>query len=200
MKRMSRRVALCVKLISVVADLAMVTSCAAQSTPVGPATPAASAAWSADIEPVDASLTQTFACADPIRWAAKVGDLNVQSNEDATGVMALTRPTSDTVEWGAARYRGFLFAKVGIAIKAQAKFSLVVPDAWKDRMRIGWGNQGYTLATIVQVPGCRSSTTDAAWLVYPGGFWLTQAACVPLTVRTDTESRTIRVPIGISCP
>ena len=183
--------------------LVAVTSCT--STPRVTRTPPveASPIHGSDIDPVNAELTQTFECAGAIRAGATLAD--VAPNRIAGDVMAISGgalgSVTDPIQWGGGvTYEGFQLAKVGLVIKTGVKFTIIVPPNWRDRMRIGWGNTGYTLATTLHVPGCSSMPAGAEWLVYPGGFWLTAAACVPLTIETDTGSRSIQVPIGKRCP
>lgn len=77
---------------------------------------------------------------------------------------------------------------------------MVVPRSWQDRMRIGWGNHGEVLATTLRVPDCSAPTAGVEGVVYPGGFRVKTAACVPLTIVTSTQTRTINIPIGKRCP
>lgn len=55
-------------------------------------------------------------------------------------------------------------------------------------------------------PAPVATSADAAltrvfdWVVYPGGFRLRAAACVPLTIETDAGTGSIQVPIGKRCP
>jgi len=140
------------------------------------------------------------------RFTRQVGATlgEVSRNAIAVDVVAITggAPGSETdpIQLGDVGDDGFRFAKVGIAIKTAEEFTLTVPDAWQNRMRIGWGNHGAVLATTLRVPGCTSTPPGASWVVYPGGFRLKTAACVPLIVKTDSETQTINVPIGKRCP
>jgi hypothetical protein len=38
------------------------------------------------------------------------------------------------------------------------------------------------------------------WLVYPGGYSVSQAACVSLIVRTGQTEQTVQIGVGASCP
>jgi hypothetical protein len=149
------------------------------------------------------SLDQTLDCTDAIGTGATLVEL--APDGISTDVMAITggapgSPT-DPILWGDdSGDGGFRFAKVGIVIKTGEKFTITAPRKWQNRMRIGWGNHGEVLATTLCVPGCSSTTVGAVWLVYPGGFRLKAAACVPLTVQTQTETVTINVLIGKRCP
>jgi hypothetical protein len=180
-----------------------VTSCTSTAPVTRTPSVEASPTNGSDITPVNAELTQTLECVGAIRTGATLADL--APNGIASEVMAITGgapgSVTDPIQWGGgASYEGFQFAKVGIVIKAGVKFNIIVPPTWRNRMRIGWGNNGYTLATTLQVPGCSSTPDGAKWLVYPGGFWLTVAACVPLSIETTTGTRSIQVPIGKNCP
>jgi hypothetical protein len=182
-------------LVAASVALLAVTGCTSAMPSSSPPAPSAT--------PVDAALTQVFNCADPIGTGATLAD--VAQNPIAADVMAITggAPGSelDPIQLSYnTDSNGFSYAKVGIAIKTGAKFTIVVPPAWQDRVRIGWGNKGPVLATTLQVPGCTSAIPGTEWVVYPGGFRLKAAACVPLTIETDAGTRSIQVPIGKRCP
>jgi hypothetical protein len=101
-----------------------------------------------------------------------------------------------------------LFAKDGLFIRRGASFDLVVPQTWRGRLAVGWGS--YTKPTThLRVPGCRptqrmpsSSRWDLSddWLVYPGGYSVSQAACVSLVVRAGHAERTVRIGVGAPRP
>jgi len=190
-------------LAAVFVSLIAVTSCTLTASVTKTPSVEPSTTHGSDITPVNAALTQTLECAAGIRTGVTLAD--VAPNRIADDVMAITGgapgSVTDPIQWGGgASYQGFQFAKVGLAIKTGVKFNIIVPPTWRNRMRIGWGNNGYTLATTLRVPACPSTPDGAKWLVYPGGFWLTAAACVPLTIETTTGTRSIRVPIGRGCP
>lgn len=194
-----RRIVRSLALAAAGVALLAITGCTSVSPSPSPSSPPPVS----EISPADAALTQVFNCVDPIGTGATLAD--VAKNPIATDVMAITggAPGSETdpVQLsGNADSNGFSFAKIGIAIKAGAKFSIVVPPAWQDRMRIGWSNKGPVLATILQVPGCTSAIPGTEWVVYPGGFRVKAAACVPLMIGTDAGTHSIQVPIGKSCP
>ena len=167
-------------LAAAVGGLVVITSC----TPTAPVTRTpsveASPTQGSDITPVNAALAQTLECAGAIGTGATLADL--APNRIAGDVMAITGgapgSVTDPIQWGGgASYEGFQFAKVGIAIKTGVKFNIIVPPTWRNQMRIGWGNKGYTVATTLRVPGCSSTADGAEWLVYPGGC-LTRHGCL----------------------
>ena len=101
-----------------------------------------------------------------------------------------------------------LFAKDGLFIRRGALFDLVVPQTWRGRLGIGWGNYSKP-ATQLRVPGCRPTQrmpsssrwalTDE-WLVYPGGYSVSQAACVSVVVRVGKVEQPVAIGVGASCP
>lgn len=176
---------------------ATIVSCTAP--PPEMPSPSIASGQSVDVTPLNAEPAQTFSCLDPIGVRDSVGAAT--GGRPVLNVMALSGKPDETIGWGGANFEGFQFAKVGIAIRSGMKFDVLVPPGWRDRMRIGWGNGGYTLATTMHVPGCSAGPhPEAAWLIYPGGFWLKEPACVPLIIQTDTETATIDVPVGTDCP
>jgi hypothetical protein len=101
-----------------------------------------------------------------------------------------------------------LFAKDGLFIRRGAAFDLVVPEVWRGRLTVGWGSLDKPTGHL-RVPGCRpaqrmpsSSRWDPSddWLIYPGGYSVSQAACVPLVVRAGQAEQTVRIGVGASCP
>jgi hypothetical protein len=98
-----------------------------------------------------------------------------------------------------------LFAKDGLFIRRGAAFDLVVPNDWRDRLTINWGSPG-TPTHILRVPGCRPTGTinpvreQDAWLVYAGGYTVSQPACVSLVVKAGQSEQTVRIGVGAACP
>jgi hypothetical protein len=101
-----------------------------------------------------------------------------------------------------------LFAKDGLFIRRGASFDLLVPEQWRSRLAVDWGSIGKP-TTHLRISGCRpaqrmpsSSRWDVSddWLVYPGGYWVSQAACVSVLVRAAQAEQTVRIGVGASCP
>jgi len=101
-----------------------------------------------------------------------------------------------------------LFAKDGLFIRRGATFDLVVPEPWLGRLAVIWGSLGKPTIHL-RVAGCRpsqrmpsSSRWDLSdqWLVYPGGYFVTQAACVSVLVRAGQTEQTVRIGAGTPCP
>jgi hypothetical protein len=98
-----------------------------------------------------------------------------------------------------------LFAKDGLFIRRGASFDLIVPDEWRDRLTINWGFPG-KLTHHLRVPGCRPTSTinpvneHDAWLVYAGGYTVSEPACVWLVVKAGQTQQTVRIGVGTACP
>jgi len=101
-----------------------------------------------------------------------------------------------------------LFAKDGLFIHRGTSFDLIVPDSWRGRLTVSWGSLAKPTGHL-RVPGCRptqrmpsSSRWDPTdnWLVYPGGYFVSQAACVSLVVRAGQAEHTVLIGIGTPCP
>lgn len=91
------------------------------------------------------------------------------------------------------------FAKSGIVVRSTPQtVTITVPQAYRSRVVIGWGNNdgAYAVARIV---GCGSE--PRAGHAYAGGFALrTPSACVPLIFRVGDRSAILRFGIGRRCP
>ena len=87
------------------------------------------------------------------------------------------------------------FAKFGIAIRADSPAVLItVPEAWRHRAAIGWGNKigGVSSLRVLSCPRQMGS-----WNAYAGGFYLRSASgCVPLVFRIGRQSATLSFAIG----
>ena len=91
-----------------------------------------------------------------------------------------------------------LFAKTGLFIKVGTPFELIVPDQPAGRLAIGWGPNS-TPSRRVIVANCADGR-HTGWLDYPGGYWLSAPACVPLIVRADGKDQLVHIGLGTPCP
>ena len=90
------------------------------------------------------------------------------------------------------------YRNAGIAIRAGTSMvSVSVPEGWRDRVAISWGNSRVT-STLRFAP-CGDSS-DGAWNSYSGGFHLrAKGDCVPLLVTVGGMSTTVRIGVGRRC-
>ena len=92
-----------------------------------------------------------------------------------------------------------LFAKSGLYLRVDRAFDVAVADEWRGRVFIGWGSPAVR-AGEVRVPGCSAGSPTERWLVYAGGYWLREPACISLVVKAGHRQETIRVGVGAACP
>ena len=87
------------------------------------------------------------------------------------------------------------FSKYGIAIRPDSPAVLItVPEAWRHRAAIGWGNNigGVSSLRLLSCP-----RQIDAWNGYAGGFYLRSASgCVPLIFEIGRQTATLSFAIG----
>ena len=90
------------------------------------------------------------------------------------------------------------YRNAGIAIRAGTSLvSVSVPEGWRDRVAISWGNSPAT--SMLRFAPCGGSPAGL-WNSYSGGFHLrTKGDCVPLLVTVGGMSTTVRVGVGRAC-
>lgn len=94
---------------------------------------------------------------------------------------------------------GLKFAKMGLLVKPGRAFAISVDPGQEADIRLAWGHTVDSEPPAQQfvVPGCDG---DEEFLVYSGGVWLSEPACVELTVSTDSRNEPITLPIDAKCP
>lgn len=141
-----------------------------------------------------------LACQDVIKSkAAPPSDFSIVLNRVAlpTGRALQVSRGSDPAAW--------LFAKEGLLIRRGTSFDLVVPDDWRSRLTVGWGSPAKRTSHL-RVPECRPTNTlnpiqeNDEWLAYPGGYWVSEPACVSVLVRAGQSEQTVRIGVGAPCP
>jgi hypothetical protein len=87
------------------------------------------------------------------------------------------------------------FAKYGIAIRAGSPAVLItVPQAWRRRAGIGWGNNPGVVSSL-RLLSCPRQLS--AWNAYAGGFYLrSPSGCVPLVFHIGRQTATLTFTIG----
>ncbi len=153
------------------------------------------AAWEA--KTVGPGATQRLRCADVIDTSPPPRDYSVVL--DVVGLP--TSPHSRAL--GTARTHDVppeprLFAKTGLLIRADSRFSLLVPR--RERLWIGWANGPAQPHKAVVVRGCaRPSEARSDWLAYPGGFWVQAVGCYSLIVKSSGREQRMRLGLGAPC-
>jgi len=87
------------------------------------------------------------------------------------------------------------FAKYGIAIRSDSPAVLItVPQAWRQRAGIGWGNHT-GVVTSLRLLSCPRQL--GPWNAYAGGFYLrSPSGCVPLVFHIGRQTATLSFAIG----
>ena len=163
----------------------------------GETTTSSTAAAAVEAKTVVPAVTQLLRCGDFIDTSLPPRDYSVVLN-----VVGLpTSPQSRALQ--TARTHDVppeprLFAKSGLLIRADAKFSLLVPR--RERLWIGWANGPAQPHRAVVVRGCaRPSHTRSGWLTYPGGFWVQAVGCFSLIVKSSGREQRMRLGLGAPC-
>jgi hypothetical protein len=89
--------------------------------------------------------------------------------------------------------------KQGIVVRADASsVTLSLPAAWRNRVRIVWGNGGHGVFTTIRFAGCGGGRDVGN--AYSGGFVLrSSSASVPLLGRVGGRSALVRFGLGRRC-
>jgi hypothetical protein len=91
-------------------------------------------------------------------------------------------------------------AKAGLLVHTGTQaVTIVVPQAWRRRVAINWGDSGIAGVPALRIPPCRYALSNGVWNEFTGGFWFNVRACVPLVVRVGTRSTTVRFGLGKRC-
>jgi hypothetical protein len=90
------------------------------------------------------------------------------------------------------------FAKSALFVRPGRAFEIIVPDRWVSRVGVAWGNGPASVTSHLQAFSC-AARDNAEWLAYPGGFYIAEPACVPLTIKAGSNTRTVHVAVGAPC-
>lgn len=179
----------------------MLTGCTSSGRPApGRSTPNASTPALTQLAPTSAP---TPAAASALRCADAIGtQARPRPATTVLGVVELPispeTPALGTARTGNGAGPLRLFAKTGLVIKPGARFQLIVPAQFADRLSIGWGNPAVP-SHRVTVHSC-GINPDGQWLAYAGGYWIDHPACVPIIVQVGDQQRTVHVGLGTACP
>ena len=106
----------------------------------------------------------------------------------------LGQPDRDlTKRW---RYTTWRYLLVHTGTKA---VTLSVPQAWRGRFGINFGDSGNRGLTALRVSPCRYALSNGLWNEFGGNFSFNARACVPLVVRVGKRSTTVHFGLGKRC-
>lgn len=148
---------------------------------------------------------QAFNCADPI----DILDEPPDGWLPVLDVIAL--PDDSILEWGSLDDEvGRTFSKVGLVIRADEPLTMSIADASLPNAVMGWNDGSTAPGVAIEIPGCSGTcATDhqpncplgesGKWIVYPGGVWTIEPACVQIEIAAGKRSTTAELPIGVEC-
>jgi hypothetical protein len=88
------------------------------------------------------------------------------------------------------------WSKSGLIVRAGRAISVSVPQAWRTRAAITWGNNT-GIVSALRIAACPSPTQ---WNAFAGGFYLrSRSACVPLVFRAGGRAAEVRFGVGRRC-
>ena len=91
------------------------------------------------------------------------------------------------------------FSKWGLVVRGGVRrpVTVTVPQAWRTRVAISWGNAGHGVFHTVRLARCDDPTVGYA---YAGGFFLRRpSGCVPLRFTSGTRSQVVWFGIVSRC-
>ncbi len=102
-------------------------------------------------------------------------------------------------------FEEFQFSKFGLVVRSGTQVVLEVEDADGAEFALAWG-AGFPpdKAGSISVGPCQGSDSpqadDAAWVVFAGGIWLSEPACVTFSVSSDGLIETYDLEFDAACP
>jgi hypothetical protein len=89
--------------------------------------------------------------------------------------------------------------KAGLSVWSTVAVTVSVPQAWRNRVAITWGNNTGNVNSL-RIAACAEYFPAKGWDAYAGGFSLrSRSACVPVIFRVGRRSATVRFGIGRMC-
>jgi hypothetical protein len=174
-------------MIALVASVLAVVSCAACDSSEAASTPPTPMPCSAIIDSAD----------------------KVPDGFEATVLDSVSFPTYE-LPAGARRgaegtdLEGLTFSKFGLVVRAEREVAVEVADDGGARVALDWPpTPAARVGGSLIVGPCRGSdspqATDAEWVVFAGGVWVSKPACVTLRVTSGGDSAAHRLGIGTRC-
>ena len=143
----------------------------------------------------------TLPCTNPIDV------LDAPPSDWTTFADVIALPLSTTHQRGRSDSElGRSFTKFGLVIRSDSVFSINIGEESKANALISWNNSTHALSLEVEdCPGvCEGQPTcpggaTGEWVVFPGGVWTTEPACISIDIETGGETANARLPIGVEC-
>lgn len=138
------------------------------------------------------ALTVRLRCGDAITSQAAPGPNDMPIFNE----IALPKNALQANESGEQDPSARWFAKSGLLVAPGANIMIAVPESLMGKASIGWGSPA-THAMALFISGCPAGDR---WLVFAGGFWVSDPACIPILVHTVTLHQTVMIGAGKACP
>lgn len=198
--------------VSVVVVLLMATSCTSDddsvsstSVRVDPPVTVAPVRVSTNPQPdtttnegIENPVATRLDCADPIDEI----EAPPESLQVIGGAIALqtSRTFSTPLQLGRTVGTGstaLQFAKTGLVLRAGERVEIVVVPTSGRTALVWWGNTGNDQPAARFMAG--PCATGAGWLVFPGGYWVSEPGCVSLVIRHEGIDEIVTVAVGAPC-
>jgi hypothetical protein len=99
---------------------------------------------------------------------------------------------------------GLTFSKFGLVVRAEREVVVEVADDGGARVALDWPpTPAARVGGSLIVGPCRGSgspqATDAEWVVFAGGVWISTPTCLTFRITSGGDSATHRLGIGTRC-
>lgn len=92
------------------------------------------------------------------------------------------------------------FSKIPVAVRTDSNIALFVhPDSQSSTL-IAWGTVGRDPVHGIAFEPCKGTEAETSWMVFPGGVWVTDPACVGLVALADGAVTYVELPVAQQCP
>ena len=87
---------------------------------------------------------------------------------------------------------------MGLLVRPGTQSTIAVNPGQEAQIRLAWGHaDGPAPAQEFVVPACEG---EEDFLIYSGGLWVSEPACVALTVGARNLTEEIVIPVATDCP
>lgn len=162
----------------------------------------ASCSGTTDAPPEAAAV---FDCANPIEV------LDAPPADWSTVLDVIALPDDPVLERGRLdEETGRRFTKFGLVIRADEALTVRMAATSPPDAVMGWGVGSGAPVPSIRIDGCSGRCPSghqpacpfgdsADWVVYPGGIWTQEPACVEMAIEVGDDKAVTRLPIGIEC-
>lgn len=183
--------------LRIVVVVVLVTACSSNAGPATSNRPSSSTERST-------GTTIPTARATALDCHQTIGEINTPGNHyevigDAVALVTArtSRTALQTSRTGNPDPSTRLFAKNGLLVRTGVRSELIVPSAWRGRLSFEWANITRQATDHLVVGPCQGIS---AWSAFPGGYLVSDPACVNFIVRTSSGDHYVTAGVGAACP